>query len=305
MSMRNSIENLARQMVESYALEDGFENDIDGIQKWIKLSAQNKEERNSTVGIWKHMPTAKTILFSSDQIDVFYRLKKTYTNGLDYRLPFPDTFIQLSKPYSVRFDGIGEISLVGMLLTQEKIDKQTYDCAMETYGREGMVKIDFGRDSMVLLNTIYVIAKDGDIFTFGAGSWHSDTFNQEFSGDKIDGYGTFVDLAISCVGYINCENIYLERQGEVPESVNRKREAKGKSRLEPYYVCRIRGLQYDSVATGEGSKHGIRYDVRGHFRRISDERTIWVRPHQRGLQNELYIPKTYKVDKGSKPAWKP
>ena len=70
-------------------------------------------------------------------------------------------------------------------------------------------------------------------------------------------------------------------------------------RLEPYYVCRIRGVQYDSAGNpaGEGSKHGIRYDVRGHFRRMTNGKTTWVRAHQRGLANELYIPKTYVVDK--------
>ena len=99
------------------------------------------------------------------------------------------------------------------------------------------------------------------------------------------------------------KNVYLEKQGEVPEAVNRKREAKGKSRLEPYYVCRIKGVQYDSHATGEGAKHGIRYDVRGHFRRLDTGKTIWVRSHQRGLANELYVPKVYKVEKGSKPAF--
>ena len=64
-------------------------------------------------------------------------------------------------------------------------------------------------------------------------------------------------------------------------------------------MCRIRGVQYDSEGyeKGAGVKHGIRYDVRGHFRRLETGKTIWVRPHQRGLQNELYVPKTYVVAK--------
>jgi hypothetical protein len=106
------------------------------------------------------------------------------------------------------------------------------------------------------------------------------------------------NLAIACIGYINCENIYLHREGDVPEAINAKRERKGKSRLEPYYTCRIRGVNYDGpVNKGSGVEHGFRYDVRGHFRRMDNGKTTWVRPHQRGLKHELYIPKVYTVDR--------
>jgi len=47
---------------------------------------------------------------------------------------------------------------------------------------------------------------------------------------------------------------------------------------------------------GQGSRHAIRYDVRGHFRRLAGGKTTWVRAHQRGLSNELYVPKVYKAD---------
>ena len=52
-------------------------------------------------------------------------------------------------------------------------------------------------------------------------------------------------------------------------------------------------------------RHQYRYDVVGHLRfqhqRIKDgHKTIieWIRPHQRGLANQLYIPKTYLVTHG-------
>jgi hypothetical protein len=47
---------------------------------------------------------------------------------------------------------------------------------------------------------------------------------------------------------------------------------------------------------GSGVKHGHRYDVAGHFRRLPDGRLIWVRPHQRGLAHELYVPSVRKVE---------
>ena len=61
---------------------------------------------------------------------------------------------------------------------------------------------------------------------------------------------------------------------------------------------------------GEGSHHSYRYDVIGHLRftqhRVKQEDgTVgkkdyveWVAPHQRGLANTLYIPKTYRVESG-------
>lgn len=57
---------------------------------------------------------------------------------------------------------------------------------------------------------------------------------------------------------------------------------------------------------GSGSRHGYRYDVMGHIRfgryKLKDgtyrtQRT-WVRPHQRGLRHERYIPATRKFAHG-------
>jgi hypothetical protein len=153
-------------------------------------------------------------------------------------------------------------------------------------------------------NNIYAIYSDMNTTRFGwMAESHGEFIVNYDDGKMSDFYRQIRRICVACIGYINCENVYLEKQGEVPEAVNRKRENKGKSRLEPYYVCRIKGVQHDSHATGTGAKHGVRYDVRGHFRRLDTGKTIWVRPHQRGLQNELYMPKVYKVEKGSKPSW--
>lgn len=56
-------------------------------------------------------------------------------------------------------------------------------------------------------------------------------------------------------------------------------------------------------STGTGTAHRYRYDVRGHWRRGRHKRktgtyshTIeWVPSHQRGLANDLFIPKSYEV----------
>lgn len=104
-------------------------------------------------------------------------------------------------------------------------------------------------------------------------------------------------LACAMVAYINCENVTIERQVQASEAVNRKRLAKGKKPLEPFYITRIRGVRYEANEGEQVGRHvGFRFDVRGHFRRLDDGRTVWVKPHQRGVHHELYKPKVYEVE---------
>lgn len=236
--------------------------------------------------LMKDVQDSQIIVFDTEQVKVFWDLIRVgkFLPTLDYRLPFPKVCIYFSEPIILQeADYFGlEIGHQAVFLTQESL-------------LEGIQLKD-------VVNRIAILHREYDpVFVEWFGNlpevyevvppWSADI-------DKLG--AMYRSLAAACVEYINCENIYLEKQGEVPEAVNSKREKKGKSRLEPYYVCRIRGVQYDSTATGEGSKHGIRYDVRGHFRRLTTGKTTWVRPHQRGLTNELYIPKVYQVDKGVK-----
>lgn len=226
----------------------------------------------------------QTIIFSGKQAEVFRGLAAGYTDTLDYRLPFPLAFLQFDIPVNVRVPHKGNLRLSSLFLIQF-YDKSEGDGALNM-AHAWFTEPGSGKDVMMTFRWMGLdlpMAKDQE---------------------TLEGTLTVQALAIACIGYINCENIYLHKEGEVPAKVNRKREQQGKKILEPYYVCRIRGVQYDSNGepTGQGTHHGFRYDVRGHFRRLDSGKTTWVRPHQRGLQNELYIPKTYVVEKGAKPA---
>lgn len=76
----------------------------------------------------------------------------------------------------------------------------------------------------------------------------------------------------------------------------------------PWHVVKVepKFSMGTSTAQMEGGQHRYRYDVIGHLRygrhKKGDgsysETIEWVPPHQRGLANDLYIPKTYKVEKG-------
>jgi hypothetical protein len=258
---------------------------------------------------------SKVILFDTEQVAIFLNLieNRNFLPSIEYNLPFQDVWLGFTSPLDIAgYEGNKTIS--ALLLSQVTVDKAQYDentkaiqQADELFATESIyAPVDWSKSDTVTFNQARTIFQDLEV---DMAMWTSQSESILTLDDCDPDMMTWKEkcrrLASACIQYINCENIYLEKQGEVPEAVNRKRESKGKSRLEPYYVCRIRGVNYDSIATGEGSKHSIRYDVRGHFRRMTTGKTIWVRPHQRGLTNELYIPKVYKVETGSKPEWKP
>lgn len=218
---------------------------------------------------------SQVIVFDIEQIKVFWGLIKNerFLPSSDYKLPFADTWIQFSENFALYDYGnetMPDLGNVALLLTQQESGS----------------------------NRIIVVHEENDDEEI---AWNSNDPNILFSFpfENLLESEKYRMLAAACIDYINCENVYLHREGVVDESVNAKRERKGKSRMEPYYVCRIRGVQYDSNGNEHptGVKQSIRYDVRGHFRRLENGKTTWVRPHQRGLQNELYVPKTYLVDK--------
>ncbi len=251
---------------------------------------------------------SKTILFSSEQASVFLNLRKTYFESLDFRLPFEYVFLMFDHPlsidYTLRFVNDfnrGELLAIG--ITQKEYSQSRWE-AESIKGKQetGAWQPVFPNENEnVLINTAVFLYKDWGIEHYG---WQSDASANSLLSNtdetRTSAMNIWRSLAVACIGYINCENVYLEEVGVIPEKVNRKREKKGKSRLEPYYICRIRNAKGETVETGNGTQHGIRYDVRGHFRKLESGKTTWVRPHQRGLINELYVPKVYAVGKGAK-----
>ena len=87
-------------------------------------------------------------------------------------------------------------------------------------------------------------------------------------------------------------------------------EQKGEVIPEPWQIVRVEPTlrkKYENASrSGDApkSKHGYRYDVRGHLRngkhKLRDGSykysVEWVPAHQRGLKNELYIPKTHSYE---------
>jgi hypothetical protein len=215
---------------------------------------------------------------------------RRFAEQLDFRLPFPSVMFQFSEP-------IPETDI----LAQEKYSADKIQAIIVTQTESGINNASIWFESTAVnraqwanesvtplrIDPTAVETEDADLIV---------TDDLTPAEVKIRNKEIIRLLAVAMVAYINCDNIELERQA-VDEKINRKRAAKGKRPLEPYYTVKLRGVQYaqtDSEATG---RHvSFRFDVRGHFRRLENGRTIWVRAHQRGVQNELYKPKAYEVN---------
>lgn len=232
---------------------------------------------------------AQTIIFSSEQMMALRPALNRYEDGVDYRLPFQFVILQFDRPIpeaefmrGARNAGVpdeyvlpaGEDTVSALVLAQHETgDGQVANEAIAYYGSSSI-------NRALWIGT-------GDEAAMVA---HGEAFGDDAQYDKR----AIRRMATAAIAYINCVNIKLESV-EAPAAVNRKRRKKGKRELEPYYIISISdptGRQ--SEATGSGVSHSYRYDVRGHFRRLSDGRVIWVHPHQRGLEHELYKPKTYR-----------
>lgn len=293
-------------------LEAYYTNRISGIENPEGILYRQATDFSTAYGI---VNDSKTIIFSTRQAEVFDEIATRHIDILDYKLPFPDLILQFDVPLLAKYPmqrntGVSA-HISGLLLRQITMTQEQIEMEIAHY-REDIESLAISDGELeiqpfhpnakgeIVQNVVCIVFSDGYLLRF---AWESgvtdekamlpDLFAERANVERIH----YRNLAVACIGYINCENVYLERES-VPERINEKRERKGKSRLEPYYICRIRGVQYDSTdPTGTGAKHGIRYDVRGHFRRLQTGKTTWIRPHQRGLQNELYVPKTYLVDK--------
>lgn len=246
----------------------------------------------------------KTILFPSQQALALRPALAKFGESVDYRLPFPETIIQFDHPIPehVFFE----------VERQETADPQTLALMASYWNEFGMPPTGWQPSDGDAITTLLLHQKqDAD------GAWLNQAiaFYVSTAANRVAWSGTdllWIDptldinannktmlrnLAMAIVAYIHCVNMQLVEHA-TPEKVNRKRAAKGKRILQPYYTVEVRP-EYQRTGeaghAGSGTKHGHRYDVRGHFRRLSDGRLTWIGAHQRGLANELYIPATRKV----------
>ena len=119
----------------------------------------------------------------------------------------------------------------------------------------------------------------------------------------------YCDMFIWILMYIQSKQIIITEM--LPQRSERRRLQKKGEVPQPWHILQINPKLYVNLnQNGEGATgtaHGHRYDVRAHWRRqtikygpgrtLTKRVTQYVPSHMRGLQNEVYVPKTRKVEK--------
>lgn len=99
----------------------------------------------------------------------------------------------------------------------------------------------------------------------------------------------------------NIRNIIACINSKGFERVTKKQEKKAKSMFSQkspiQYKIRLSNGVYiandGEQKAGHGTKHRYQYSVRGHFRDTEKFGIIWVKPHKRGINHAITIPKEY------------
>lgn len=246
-------------------------------------------DHTDTIATLGMLEPAQVVLFDSEQALALVPAIRRFSEQLDFRLPFPSVMFQFSAP-------IPETDI----LAQEKQESDRILALVVSQTENGINNASVWFESTAvnraqwenesvspLRITPTMEEDDSDLLLFADIPTPAEI--------KIRNKEIIRLLACAMVAYINCENITLERQA-VDEKINRKRAAKGKRELTPYYTVKLRGVRYESEEGVTPGRHvSFRFDVRGHFRRLESGKLTWVRAHQRGLRHERYIPKVYEV----------
>ncbi len=247
-------------------------------------------DHTDTIATLRMLEDAQVIIFNAEQALALLPAIRRFEEQLDFRLPFSSVMFQLSEP-------IPETDI----LVQERDDRDSLLALVVSQTEGGINNASMWFESTAVNRAQWENESVSPLRIAPTAMEEDDS--DLLIADNLPPFAVKLHnkeiirlLACAMVAYINCENITLERQA-VDEKINRKRAAKGKRELTPYYTVKIRGVRYEQGESESTGRHvSFRFDVRGHFRRLEDGRLTWVRPHQRGVQHEMYIPKVYKVE---------
>jgi hypothetical protein len=232
---------------------------------------------------------AHTVLFRTDQVLALRPALERFAESVEYRQPFENVILQFDRPIpetaffeiehayqhdpavlaeSARVWGDAGLTLhgwtptdgdgvVALLLAQSEIDGVLHNQAIAFFASTAVNRVHW---------------HGGDL------TWLPHT-DRTYAENKR----TLRNLAVACIAYLTCINLTLEKH-DPPEKVQKRRAKDGKPPLLPYYTVEVAPAYREKGEAGDGGiKHGYRYDVAGHFRRLPNGKLTWVRAHQRGL----------------------
>ncbi len=119
-----------------------------------------------------------------------------------------------------------------------------------------------------------------------------------FGGSVDDGklWRPIDGVARNILDFLSSPSLRIELEPGM-DKINRSRRKSGKPTLTNYHIIKWSTHSAETNSTGDGSKHRVRYDVRGNFATYTvgplAGRRIWRSAHQRGLANDVFRSKGY------------
>lgn len=224
--------------------------------------------------------TAKVVLCKIAQLKEFLGVKPP---DAKFQLPFESIWLEFDQPYGP--PGASEHNLARGVL---------------------VFKVDLVNGAKRNLVGILGLGTGGCCFAsigrFNSdGIWVPQDDELEYLEDvevRLQDFGfQFCQSVLSFLYLLQADNVTLEAH-EQPAKINAKRKREGKPPLPGWYsVVFIDAPRNEVSRHGAGVGPNVRFDVRGHWRVIHrgepEQKITWVRPHQRGLVNEIYRPSVW------------
>ncbi len=251
--------------------------------------------------------------------------------GSQLRLPFDRMYLEFTEPLSPRITqpGYNDEQLLALMLLDEQSEMDVAQrpdaptlatikvASVAAFYRSGDRKSIASRSFTLDLSEGYGIAtfKAALDPAFGEVSrWPEpvDTGKAFFARSIGNGQGDWElwvdDMArfvAWCIAFMTARGVVIV---DMPLTRQQRRaQERATHRPAPWHIVTVEPVRVTRGPEGEGggTTHSYRYDVRGHLRlgrhKLGDgtyrEGVEWVRPHQRGLANSIYIPSTHTLER--------
>lgn len=287
-----------------------------------------KEERKILLDRWiNSLRNSKLFLFDTEQAEVF--MNNSYPFETYPYFVFPEIFINFTHPLEMVWPDIHMFDSTKWSVRERTSNVRRYQGVLIRQGNIGRLSPNrpLALSDLIESKGFFPFV-DPEVASIenlkgGISSWYEsfdkdgdiDSFEVAFGPSSFPSfenkelhrlYNTFDNaerlhaLTINLLYFLSCENVNLEYHD--PKSSRELFRRIGQRTYHPFYTVEFKrgGGRTRPVNTGAGTPHSYRYDVRGHFRHLRDERyqrnldgtykVIWVSSHQRGVENELYIP---------------
>lgn len=197
-------------------------------------------EHTDTIATLYMLEDAKTIIFDAEQALALVPAIRRFAEELDFRLPFPSVIFQFTEPISetdiLAQERQSNDKITALIVTQTE---NGINNASVWFESTAVNRAQWENESIAPLRISPTAMEEEEETDFLIAD------NLTPAEIKIRNKEIIRLLACAMVAYINCENVTIERQVQASEAVNRKRLAKGKKPLEPFYITRIRGVHHE------------------------------------------------------------